>query len=200
MVKHNSYIPTDKRKFKDWGLDFARTAKDNIGKFGLTDAVCVDLKKLADDMVNNSISEKALIDAKQVQVQKSRDDRQKAETAFRERAQIIKADPNYNIQVGKDFDIIGDEVQKDVPNSKPTLIAKKAAYGWEFKFGLENYFDGVNIYRKKPDQDKFRFLATDTRSPYVDTSDIEDGTQYYAYFILGDTMVGQESDIVTVKV
>ena len=97
-------------------------------------------------------------------------------------------------------DIIGAEIHHDTDDAKPVLKAKKVPHGWEFSFGLNGYFNGVNIYRKRPAEDMFSYLATDTRSPYVDNQEMENGTQYYAYFILGDTEVGQQSDIIKVGV
>lgn len=82
----------------------------------------------------------------------------------------------------------------------PVLIAKKVPHGWEFSFGLNGYFTGVNIYRKYPGNEKFSYLATDTRSPYIDNQEMENSTQYCAYFILGDTEMGRQSDVVAIEV
>ncbi len=67
-------------------------------------------------------------------------------------------------------------------------------------FGLENYFYGVNIYRQRPDETDFSYLATDTHSPYVDNEPMVNGTQYCAYFIIGDTEVGKRSAIVKISI
>lgn len=72
--------------------------------------------------------------------------------------------------------------------------------GWELRFNLLDYFLGVNIYRKRPDEANFRFLATDTRSPYIDTDPMIPGTQYYACYIEGDEEVGLKSSIITIDV
>ncbi len=61
--------------------------------------------------------------------------------------------------------------------------------------------DTMNISKEnKSGKNKAGFLARDTSSPYIDTAPIENGTQYYAYFVLGDTETGQRSDTVTVSV
>jgi hypothetical protein len=112
----------------------------------------------------------------------------------------IKANSNYNDDIGKDLGIIGSEQTIDIANAKPVLKLSKVPSGWQIKFGLQSYFDGVHIYRKLPEQADFVFLATDTRSPYIDTDEIVSGTRYMAYFLDGDDEVGQESDSVTVQV
>jgi hypothetical protein len=200
MVQHKSYIPTGKYEFEKWMLDFVDTTKENVGSFGITKESSADIKKLVDDLVNCNNREKRLIDEKRKQVKLSQAVLKSAQDACRKQAQIIKANPAYTDAVGKDFDIIGAEVHVDTDTATPILKAKKVPHGWEFSFGLNSYFSGVNIYRKRPDQDKFHYLASDTRSPYVDNQDMVNGTQYYAYFILGDTEVGQKSNIVTIDV
>jgi hypothetical protein len=200
MVQHKNFIPTDKFKLQTWMSKLSKKVAGNIGNFGITDKYDKDLKKLTEDLVNDTVREQELIDEKRKQVKISQANRKKAVDACRRLAQIIKADPAYTDAVGKDFDIIGAEREIDVDTSKPVLKAKKVPHGWEFSFGLESYFSGVNIYRKHPDQDKFHYLASDTRSPYVDNQEMVNGTKYYAYYILGDTEVGQQSDIVTIDV
>lgn len=59
------------------------------------------------------------------------------------------------------------------------------------KYQLEAWAKQFNIVGAEIHHD------TDTRSPYVDNQQMENGTQYYAYFILGDTEVGQQSDVGT---
>lgn len=115
------------------------------------------------------------------------------------RVQTMKNSPNYTNDIGEDFRIIGDEQTVDIENAKPVLKLSKVPSGYKITFGLQNFFDGVHIYRKRPEQENFRFLATDTRSPYIDTDEQVNGTEYYAYFLVDDDEVGQQSDIVTVE-
>ena len=198
--KKKDYIPKSRAELIDWLTKLSAKVKENIGSYGITDKMNTDLKKMAEDLVNGSVRLEKLIDENRKQVKIVQSYQKIAINGSRQLAQIIKNDPAYTDAVGKDFDIIGAEREIDVDTSKPMLQAKKVPHGWEFSFGLESYFSGVNIYRKRPDQDKFHYLATDTRSPYVDNQEMENGTKYYAYFILGDTEVGQESDIVTIQV
>jgi hypothetical protein len=127
-------------------------------------------------------------------------DKNPAIRSIREFAQRIKKNAAYTTAIGEDLGIIGDEQTVDVANSQPELKYSKVPSGHEFKFNLKGFFAGVNIYKKLPSAASFTFLARDTSSPYIDTTTVENGTQYYAYFVLGDTEVGQRSAIVTVGV
>jgi hypothetical protein len=120
--------------------------------------------------------------------------------SIREFAQRIKKHAAYTATIGEELGIIGDEQTIDVANSKPELKHAKVPSGHEFKFNLKKFFDGVNIYKKLPSAAAFTFLARDTSSPYIDTAPAENGTQYYAYYVSGDTEVGQRSDVFILSV
>ncbi|MFI5218371.1 MAG: hypothetical protein ACHQNT_02700 [Bacteroidia bacterium] len=120
--------------------------------------------------------------------------------SIREFAQRIKKHASYDTTIGEELGIIGDEQTIDVPNSQPELKHAKVPSGHEFKFNLKAFFDGVNIYKKAPGAATFAFLARDTQSPYIDTAAVENGTEYYALYVLGDTEVGQRSSVVNVSV
>nr|WP_321485230.1 hypothetical protein [uncultured Draconibacterium sp.] len=194
------YIPSDKYQLEAWATQFATTVFNNVGNYGISqeqaDAITSASRVYSGDLV----TEKQLVDQKNQQVKLTQTDRKTLVKLSRNMAQFIKNNPDYTDKVGKEFDIIGAEVHHDTDNAQPVLKAKKVPHGWEFSFGLEGYYSGVNIYRKRPGEENFSYLATDTRSPYVDNQQMENGTQYYAYFILGDTEVGQQSDVVTVGV
>ena len=200
MAYHQDYIPRDKYEFENWAEEFFSVATRNVGKLGITEKLVKDLENQVVSYGGDLKNEKKLIDQKRQQVSKTQIDRKELEKCSRDLAQMIKNNPEYTPQVGKEFDIVGAEKQVDTDNAKPTLQAKKVPHGWEFKFGLNSYFSGVNIYRKRPIEEKFTFLATDTRSPYVDNEEMVNGTQYCAYFILGDTEIGQQSDEVSIRV
>ena len=119
---------------------------------------------------------------------------------IRQHAQHMKTNIAYTEPIGEDLGIVGDEHTVDVPNSKPSLIKSKVPSGYQFDFNLMGFFDGIHIYRKRPADAAFSYLATDTSSPYIDTEPMVNGTQYYAYFMLNDDEVGQQSDVVTVQI
>lgn len=194
------YIPSDKYQLEAWTKQFALSLNGNIGNYGISQEQYDAIESLVQEYNGDLVTERQLVDQKRQQVKKTQADRKALEKLSRNMAQIIKNSPGYTDEVGKEFDIIGAEVHHDTDNAKPVLKAKKVPHGWEFSFGLNGYFNGVNIYRKRPSGNKFSYLATDTRSPYVDNQEMENGTQYFAYFILGDTEVGQQSDIVKIEV
>jgi len=112
----------------------------------------------------------------------------------------IKTKTNYNDSIGEDLKIIGAEQTIDIATSKPQLTVSKAPSGWQFDFNLHNFFDGVNIYRKRPNAQNFSFLALDTATPYIDTDAQVNGTEYYAFYVLSETEVGLQSAIEKVQV
>ncbi|MEK6616461.1 MAG: hypothetical protein AABZ32_10180, partial [Bacteroidota bacterium] len=119
---------------------------------------------------------------------------------LRKLVQQIKLKNSYNISIGEDLKIIGAEQSIDIASSKPQLIVSKAPSGWQFDFNLKGFFDGVNMYRKRPDAAAFSFLALDTATPYIDTDTQVNGTEYYAFYVLGETEVGLQSAIEKVQV
>ena len=60
---------------------------------------------------------------------------------------------------GKDLGIIGEEDSTDPTTSKPELVVSKVPSGWQFSFNLQGFFDGIKLYRKRPEEDKFSFIA-----------------------------------------
>jgi hypothetical protein len=198
--KRHDYIPKDKYETEFWAIELLKVSKENVGSHGLTDEMVNTLEQFVNSYSNDLDIEKELIAQKQKQVQKTNDDRNNLVNHCRKIAQLVKNTPDYSETVGKEFNIIGAQRQIDVENSQPVLNPQKVPQGWQFSFGLNDYFNGVNIYRKLPDEDEFKYLATDTRSPFVDKQEMVNGTQYCAYFILGDTEVGQQSGIVTIGV
>lgn len=194
------YIPADKYQLEAWAKQFAATLGNNVGNYGISQEQADEINSAAQDYSGDLVTERQLVDQKRQQVKKTQADRMVLVKLDRNMAQVIKTNPGYTDKVGKEFDIIGAEIHHNTDDAKPVIKAKKVPHGWEFSFGLNGYFNGVNIYRKRPAEEKFSYLATDTRSPYVDNQEMENGTQYLAWFILGDTEVGQQSDIIKVGV
>lgn len=84
--------------------------------------------------------------------------------------------------------------------TKPELNVKAVSNGWAVSFNLHGRFQGINIYRKRPDAKEFSYLATDTSSPYVDTEPMHPGTQYYACYTMDGEETGKESSVLTIEV
>jgi len=118
---------------------------------------------------------------------------------IRQFAQLNKNKTSYNTTIGEELGIIGDEDSIDENTAKPLLSAKKTGAGYELIFNLLGHFDAVKIFRTRPGQTK-TFLAVDTSSPYLDAEPMVNGTIYTAYFMMGDDMVGLESNAVTISI
>jgi hypothetical protein len=111
----------------------------------------------------------------------------------------MKTHGGYTPAIGQHLQIIGDDHSIDLATIKPVLTIAKVPRGYEIKFNLLDFFDGVHIYRKRKADADFSYLATDTSSPYIDTEIMEDSTEYQAFFLLDDDEVGQASDHIIVK-
>jgi hypothetical protein len=111
----------------------------------------------------------------------------------------MKTHSGYTTGIGQHLQVIGDEPSIDIVNSKPVLTVSKVPTGYEIKFNLLDFFDGVHIYRRRATDATASYLATDTSSPYIDTDPMTDGTEYFALFLLDDDEAGKPGDIVKVK-
>lgn len=199
MAKED-YVPAREPAQIKW----AATLKTNIAVHGATVGLApADITTVQDncDTVEKSIKDFDLATQTYQAASNTKDAaKNPAIKSIRDFAQRIKKHAAYTTAIGEDLGIIGDEQTVDVANSKPALKHAKVPSGHELRFNLKGFFDGVNIYKKLPSATGFTFLARDTSSPYIDTATVENGTQYYAYYVLGDTEVGQQSDLVNVSV
>jgi hypothetical protein len=111
----------------------------------------------------------------------------------------IKASPAYTDVIGNELGIIGTEDTTDFSELKPSL--KIQSIGGEVVVSFKkNKTDGVRIYNRRGSEAAFTFLASDTESPYVDNRSKLNPLQpakreYFAYYIIKDDQIGQQSDI-----
>ncbi len=122
------------------------------------------------------------------------------ESNIRAYVKRIKANAGYTEDIGKLLGIIGEDHTVDEANSKPELKLHKDPHGWRIEFNLQGHFDGVNIYKKLSTAAAFTFIARDTSSPYIDNAAVDNNTQYYAFYVIGDDEVGLQSDLAVVSV
>ena len=193
------YYPSKEGDQIIWMENFKVKIEEHGPELGFDPAEISDLVDACDaiiDAINDAAQKKA--DAKQ-----ATEDKKAAKTTnleiIRKEVGDLKREDGYTPGIGDDLKVIGEEQTIDQDNESPELETKKVPSGWEISFNLQNFFDGVKIYRKRPGED-FVFLATDTRNPYIDTDTQVDGTQYYAFYLIGDDEVGQQSDIITIEV
>lgn len=122
--------------------------------------------------------------------------------AYREVANIIKASSRYTEAIGQELRIIGSEHGFDKVNTKPALLVSLEGGVAVIKF-TKDKADGVHIYSRRNGEKEFSFLAVDTVSPYHDNRPNQvpgqpEVREYKAWHFLDDTIIGQESDVVSI--
>ena len=113
MACHQDYIPRDKYELENWATEFFSVATRNVGKFGITEKLVKDLETYVTSYGGDLTNEKKLIDQKRRQVSKTQMDRKELEKCSRDLAQMIKNNPEYTPEIGKEFDIVGAEKTVD---------------------------------------------------------------------------------------
>jgi len=201
MAQHSDYIPRNKYEFETWAVDFVKTSKENIGSFGITDKKYADLKKMAEDLVNGSVSLEKLMNEKLKQVKITQAFRKKLEDACRATAQNIKTDAAYTEAVGRDFDIIGAENPFDPKTFKTVISLRRVSSGVEVSFE-KSETEGINLYRRIEGETNWQYMARDTHSPYIDTKEMDSHAtyEYMAWAVIKDKEIGLESDIASITV
>jgi hypothetical protein len=200
-MKKKDYIPKDKFQLGVWLVGFLEAVKADPNHYGINK----EQIKVLEDFVALSLAdlknEKSLIDQKRTQVAKTGKDRKAVIDISREIAQIIKASPNYDNQVGEEFDIIGEDIGFDSKTFKPVIVLRRVSNGVEISFN-KSQTDGVNIYRRVSGDSDFIFLAHDTYSPYIDTKQMDTHAtyEYMAWAVIKDKEIGKASgpQIITV--
>jgi hypothetical protein len=132
------------------------------------------------------------------------DAEKEAVTGYRELVGRIKKAKGYTEAMGNELKIIGSDSVFDKSAAKPVLLVSKEGSGVVIKF-KKNKTSGVHIYSRRGDEKIFSFLAVDTASPYNDTrpnlaSGQGETREYKAWHFLDDTIIGQESDVVSISV
>lgn len=182
------------------GREFIKQLKVDGTTFGIVAADITAAEGKFNDFENNFKTGITLDGQKQQQTKITNGKDSDFETVWRAIAGTIKKNKNYSEAIGQRYKIVGNEKTVDIANSKPALNARKVATGWELSFSLLGFFDGVKIFRKRPAQTQYQFIAVDTSSPYIDSEPQENGTEYYCFFLIGDEQVGLQSDIVKITV
>jgi hypothetical protein len=193
------YIPDALGTLALWLSNYKAKLTEHAATLGLNAAFVGGQIALVDalqaKLVNNTQKQQ---DAQQARAELN-EEKLTSIKGIRTGAQQIKKNDAYTNSLGEDLGIVGDENSIDIENAKPELKAKKVENGWRLSFNLHGFFDSVKIYRTRPGEAR-QFIAIDTSSPYIDTNEQINGTQYLAYYMLGDDSVGLESDLVTIEV
>lgn len=129
----------------------------------------------------------------------------KAVNEIRRLAKQIKSSKTYTTGIGDDLGIIGPDIaSKETVVMKPSLKANINGHEVVIKFRKDGT-DGIKLYSKRGAETEFTFLAVDTASPYNDTREKLEASkpeqrEYYAYYFVSDSDVGQQSDVLKVIV
>ena len=129
----------------------------------------------------------------------------KAVNEVRRLAKQIKSSKTYTTGIGDDLGIIGPDIaSKETVVMKPSLKANINGHEVVIKFRKDGT-DGIKLYSKRGAETDFTFLAVDTASPYNDTREKLEASkpeqrEYYAYYFVSDSDIGQQSDVLKVIV
>ena len=88
----------------------------------------------------------------------------------------------------------------DPDTAKPEVKKERVVDHYKFNYNLQAFFDGVVVYRKKPEDPDFIRHREDPSSPWFENEQIPNGTQYKFIYLLKEDEVGQWSDIITIDV
>ena len=200
MSTKKGFIPTTDGDEKTWAANLKQNIGAQAATLGLAAAdvtsiggSCSDIVAQIDTAMQAQQAAKQATEIKKTNVKA-------AEANIRTYVKRIKASTGYTEAIGKLLGIVGEDHTVDEANSKPELKLHKDPHGWRIDFNLQGHFDGVNIYKKTAAATTFSFIARDTSSPYIDNAAVDNGTQYYAYFVIGDDEVGLQSDLAVVSV
>ena len=201
MSKSNraDYIPRRNSHKSTW----ANTLKDNIPAVGAVVGESAADITAVQNAAQGVIDEVRNIDAAKVAYKSAmisaKNNMKKHLGVIRRHARRIKTSSGYSIGAGLSLGIVATGHLVNVNNSIPRLKISKVASGYRITYNLHGFFHGVHIYRKRPADERFHLLATDSNPPYIDTNPMVDGTLYYAIFMLHDEEVGQISAKYEVK-
>ncbi|MEY4875391.1 MAG: hypothetical protein RL708_540 [Bacteroidota bacterium] len=198
MSEKKGFIPRADGNKKTWATNLKNTIAGQAPLVGLVAADVTSIQNSCTDIVTQiDAAEQAQQAAKAATATKT--NRVSGdETNLRNFVRRIKANPGYTDTIGQTLGIIGEDHNIDDANSQPELKASKVPQGWQLDFNLKGHFSGVNIYKRAAGAPDFTFLARDTSSPYIDTTGAQPDTHYYAYYVIGDTEVGQRSNEVVI--
>ncbi len=202
MNKTKDYIPGNKIQFLVWLRNFVKKAVANVNHYGINQEEIKALQELADFYDVDITKELELLTQKLAQFKKTKTDRAKVEKLCRGIAQKVKNDSQYTPEIGRDFDIIGEENPFDPKTFSPDVNLRRVSSGVEISFE-KSLTDGVNIYRRlDKTTDDFEFLAHDTFSPYIDTKEMDTHAtyQYQLWAVIKDKEIGKASAVKIITV
>lgn len=123
------------------------------------------------------------------------------EAYIRNQIKKIKSADAYDQRLGEAMEIIGQDIEFNAGSYQPEVEVAQVSNGVKLEF-TKSHTDGVNVYRRFEGEDRWTYLARDTRSPYIDTEKIDHHAtlEYLVWAVIDDEEIGKESKIVRITV
>jgi len=196
MAKHHDYVPAQNAKKSPWATTLKGAIATDGATVGLSPADITEVQAAADDIVDGVNEIDAATAVKESAVDAATVKINSAVKTIRKQMKRAKTHPAYTNAIGQNLGIVGDEQVIDVATSQPELKLSKDPSGTRIDFDLKGYFDAVHVYRKTDTDADFVYLATDTSSPYIDTTPgLKGAVNYRSVYVLNDKEVGLVSAI-----
>jgi hypothetical protein len=202
LMPNKDYLPRTDADFVVWLQSFSSKLPANAATLGITPAEVTQFTNDAADAANKLTDLQNTKTALQSLTQSKGILFADIEKRVRDKAVIIKRNPNYTSVIGEDLGVVpaatglGKSISIDSqkPAFETSILPDMVRLDW-----VKGEFDGVVIQSKRAAETAFAFLEKDTRSPYEDTrhnitSDVHEPRFYRMRYLLKDQEVGQWSD------
>lgn len=197
MAKHD-YMPRKNAEKVVWAGNFKTKIAGVATDLGISDPDVAAITDAANAIISSTNAIEAAITSKEAAVNAATLAIQNAEALIRTQVKRLKTAPAYTESIGEDLGVVGAENTLDPNTSQPEITLKKDVAGWRIDFNLKGFFDSVNVYRQLPTDTAMHFLATDTSTPYIDTTAVPLATHYRCVYVINDVEVGMPSnDVIT---
>lgn len=204
MERKIDYIPKQDDKLSVFLQNFNQKAPEYAEQMGIPAGEVTTVKTQSDQYdLNLAAVETAKTAAKNATSTKDAS-RTTVVNSVRKLAASMKTNAKYTEAIGKDLGIIGAEVSWDPNAAQPTL--KLSTSGGHVVLNFDKaQSNGIKIWSRRGNEEAFSFLAQDTHPPYHDNrpnlaTGIPEKREYYAYYVVRDEPVGQQSAIASVVV
>ncbi len=197
----NDFIPDSFANRLQWLKDLKQEVADNATTLSLNAAAVTAFNALIDPLI---AAYQAVIDAQTVLDTASGDAHQlfhDSNTPLRDFIHQIKANPAFTTGLGNAMRIFT-SAYTPPPNTIKPVIKVEPMRGHVRITGTKNYAERVNIYLRRNNAAWLLVAPARKTFPYDDQTPLlvpgaPEDREYMARGIIGDTEVGQDSDIVT---
>lgn len=196
------YLPPREAELFVWLTNFKIKIAVHGSTLGLSASQIKDLQDYCDAI----IAEIKLTNQKKQEVKKqtAKKNAVKKENIKKITSEVARAKTHksYKSAIGQDLGVIGSDEVFDADEFVPKIQAEVFP-GYVRIEWIKDQIQGINIYTRRKGDTKWRFLARDTRSPYIDNEGLEvqdtpETREYMAIAVIDDEEIGKQSDIVSV--